>query len=79
MKDSIGGRMNMMTAYFAREGAASSHQIMLGNFPANLAENPIGEAVVFQPFKTSHVIGILLLKVRECVLFHVRNTFLYLP
>ncbi|MFZ1043157.1 MAG: hypothetical protein WAN58_17800 [Anaerolineales bacterium] len=61
MKDSASGRMNVMTTDFARERAARVHQIMLGHFPVNLAENPIWKAVILQPFKASRIIWELLL------------------
>ena len=67
----------MISAFLATKRVASSHQMMLRDFPANLAENPVRPTVIFQPFKTSRIVWELLLEVGDRVLFHVR--YLSLP
>ena len=71
MKDCASGRMNMITALLARERTAVCHKVMFRDLAAILAHNPIGIAIVFQPFKTGGIVWELLLKVKDSVLFHV--------
>lgn len=72
MKDSASGRMNMITAFLARERPASGHQVMLRDLATFLTVDAIGPAIVFQPFKASRIIGKLLSEVENRVLLHCR-------
>ena len=56
MKDCICSRVYMMPAVFAGILAARFYRIMTCNLLTIIAENTIGVAKIFQPFKTSIII-----------------------
>ena len=71
MKDCASGRMNVMAALLAGKRMAGSHKVVGRDFATVLAGYPVGVAVFFEPFETSRIVWELLLKVKDCVLFHV--------
>jgi len=70
LKDSAGGRVNVMAAAVARLRRATHHAVMFAYSFASLAVDSIRVEVIAKPLKAGRIIRELLLEVLESVGFH---------